>query len=83
MRVICQEEPFTTPDSAPILAMKAGQFADQWLVVSRGFDAEARSLLETAGVKCKIYDELLHDLFPLDTYAKGLIADQRGAAGWK
>jgi uncharacterized protein YjbI with pentapeptide repeats len=44
---------------------------------SIGFDGRAQTELEETGVDCVTYDELLHELVPLDEYVKGLISDYK------
>ncbi|MCX7837899.1 MAG: TIR domain-containing protein, partial [Anaerolineae bacterium] len=48
----------------------------RWVVVSsQGFSADARAALESAGIDCTTYAELLRELVPLDSYADGLIRE--------
>jgi len=48
----------------------------RWIALSsRGFAADTREALESAGFDCTTYAELLHELLPLDQYSDNLIAD--------
>ncbi|MFN8004006.1 MAG: pentapeptide repeat-containing protein, partial [Acidobacteriota bacterium] len=48
----------------------------RWIAVSaQGFAADTRVALESAGIICRTYADLLRELVPLEEYAAGVIAD--------
>ena len=45
------------------------------VVSSRGFAEDSRKTLETNGIECKTYQDLLRELLPLENYIRGQVSD--------
>ncbi len=78
--VECKDKRVAADDRDQILAQQnVVQRANprlRWVTVSaQGFAADTRTALESAGVDCITYSELMRELVPLEDYAAGLIAD--------
>jgi WD40 repeat protein/uncharacterized protein YjbI with pentapeptide repeats len=87
--VECKDQQVTSYERDQILAQQNVVQRElpryRWICVSsRGFAADTRTALESAGVDCVTYSELLADLVPLRNYVEWLIRDyeEKTLAGW-
>ena len=78
--VECKDKRVTAKERNQILAeqrvVQQKYPAYRWLVVSsRGFAEDIKTALEAVGITCRTYDQLLHELIPLENYVRGLVLD--------
>ncbi len=76
--VECKDKQITAAERDQILAqqnvVQKKYPTYRWIAVSsQGFAADTRIALETAGISCTTYSNLLHGLVPIDTYVESLI----------